>query len=70
MRKTAPIKQRFARVGVRRELGGVGVKLARAGSIDEVRSHIGHLSPACRAALARLYLRFLARVAAANTESN
>lgn len=55
---------------VARELGGVGVKLARAGSIDEVRSHIGHLSPACRAALARLYLRFLARVAAANTEAN
>ena len=52
------------------ELGSAGLRLARAQSIEEARRLIGDLSPACRAALARLYLRFLARCAAARGDAN
>ena len=55
---------------VARELGGAGLKLAKAASIDEARSFIEELSPPCRAALAGLYLRFLARCAAARAGDN
>ena len=55
---------------VARELGGAGLKLVQAESIEEARSFIDGLSPPCRAALARLYLRFLARCAAARGDAS
>ena len=56
--------------GVAGELGSAGLLLARSQSIDEARRLIGDLTPPCRAALARLYLRFLARCAAARGDAN
>jgi hypothetical protein len=47
------------------ELGTAGLSLAAVGTIEEARELIEGLSPACRTALAQLYLRFLARCAAA-----
>ena len=47
------------------ELGHVGIALSRAATLAEARALIDDLSPACRAALARLYMRFLGRCAAA-----
>src|SRR5256885_743623 len=46
------------------ELGTAGVRLAQTGTIEDARTLIGGLTPECREALARLYLRFLARCAA------
>ena len=64
----APELDRAVDREVARELGGAGLKLIQAASIAEARTFIEGLSPACRAALARLYLRFLARCAAARGE--
>ncbi len=55
---------------VARELGSAGLQLARAESIEQARLLIAGLSSGCRAALARLYLRFLARCAAAKGQAN
>jgi len=52
------------------ELGAAGMALIRAASITEARLLIDGLSAPCRAALARLYLRFLARCALARGDAN
>ncbi len=52
------------------ELGTAGLQLVQVGSIQDARTLIGGLSPACRMALARLYLRFLARCAATRGHAN
>jgi len=55
---------------VARELGGAGLRLVQAASIEEARTFIEGLSAPCRTALARLYLRFLARCAAARGDAS
>lgn len=60
----APDGQLVLDPSVAGELGTAGLQLARTRSIEDAREIIGGLSAPCRAALARLYLRFLARCAA------
>jgi hypothetical protein len=55
---------------VSRELASAGLQLARSPNVEEARLLIAGLSAPCRAALARLYFRFLARCAGARGNAN